>query len=229
MVYLRSNKLGEDMKNFLKKYGIEIKNLDLLETAVTHSSYANENKVESYERLEFLGDAVLQVIVSEYLYKNSQMSEGKMSKERSSYVCEEALCYYVKKAGYNDLIRVGNGLAGHANDTIIADTFESVLAVIYLECGLDTCKEYIEKIVIPEIEKNEVFFKDYKTALQEFVQTDKKSLEYVLVNTKALPNNFSEFTISVIVDGIVLGTGKGHSKKMAEQNAAADALKKCAR
>lgn len=217
------------MENFLKKFDIEINDLDLLETALTHSSYANENKTESYERLEFLGDAVLQVLVSEFLYKNTLDAEGKMSKERSSYVCEEALASYVKKAGYDHLIKVGNGLMGHVNDTIIADTFESVLAVIFLECGLDKCRKFIETIVVPAIVSGEEFFKDYKTALQEFVQTDKKSLEYVLVSTKALSNNTSEFKINVVVDNIVLGTGVGHSKKDAEQKAAKDALNKCAR
>ncbi len=212
--------------NFLEKYGIKIKDENLLLTALTHSSYANENNCESYERLEYLGDAVLQVIISEYLYKNTTLKEGKMSKERASYVCEDALAYYVKKVGYNDLIRVGNGLHGHVNDTIIADTFESVLAVIYLECGLAKCQEYIYAVVIPEIEKEEIFFKDYKTLLQEFVQTDRKSVEYVLtVDNPHIP----EFAVDVKVGDIVLGSGKGRSKKEAEQQAACNALKKCAR
>lgn len=214
------------MMNFLDKYGIKINNQDLLLTALTHSSYANENNCESYERLEFLGDAVLQVLISEYLYNTTDLKEGKMSKERASYVCEDALAYYVKKVGYNDLIRVGNGLHGHVNDTIIADTFESVLAVIYLECGLEKCKDYINDVVIPEIENEEIFFKDYKTLLQEFVQTDRKSVEYVLrVDNPHVP----EFAVDVKVDNIILGSGKGRSKKEAEQNAASDALKKCAR
>ena len=212
--------------NFLEKYGINIKNKKLLLTALTHSSYAHENNCESYERLEFLGDAVLQVIISEYLYKTTKLKEGQMSKERASYVCEDALAYYVKKVGYNDFIRVGNGLQNHVNDTIIADTFESVLAVIFLECGLDACKDYINKVVIPEIEKEEIFFKDYKTALQELVQTSRKSLEYVLTVDKP---HIPLFAVEVTVDNIVLGSGQGRSKKEAEQKAAADALKKCAR
>ena len=213
---------------FLDKYGIKIKNTDLLLTALTHSSYANENNCESYERLEFLGDAVLQVIMSEYFYKNSDLKEGQMSKERAKYVCEEALAFYVKKVGYDNLIRVGHGLIDDVNDTIIADTFESVLAVIYLECGIDTCKKYIEKLVIPYIKENKDFFSDYKTKLQELVQTDRKSLEYVLIKEEGEAHK-KEFTINVVVDDIVLGTGKGHSKKEAEQNAACEALKKSAR
>ena len=214
--------------NFLDKYGIKIKKQDLLLTALTHSSYAYENHCEDYERLEFLGDAVLQVIMSEYLYKNTSLKEGQMSKERSSYVCEEALAYYVKKIGYDKYIRVGHGLLGHINDTIIADTFEAVLAVIYLECGIDTCKSYIDKVVIPYVKNTDGFFKDYKTKLQEFVQTDRKSLEYVLVEAIGEAHNMT-FKVNVVVDGIILGSGSGHSKKEAEQKAAKAALSKCAR
>lgn len=214
--------------DFLNKYGIEIKNQDLLLTALTHSSYAYENHCEDYERLEFLGDAVLQLCMSEYLYKNTSLKEGQMSKERASFVCEEALACYVKKVGYDKYIRVGHGLIGHINDTIIADTFEAVLAVIYLDCGLDVCKKYIKEVVIPYVENDEVFFKDYKTTLQEYVQTDKKSLEYILIESSGEAHNMT-FKVNVVVDGIILGTGEGRSKKEAEQNAAAAALKKCAR
>lgn len=214
--------------DFLQKYGINIKNTKLLETALTHSSYSNEHNVEDYERLEFLGDAVLQVIMSEYLYKNTTLKEGAMSKERSSFVCEEALATYVKKVGYDKYIKVGKGLINNVNDTIIADTFEAVLAVIYLDCGLNTCKEYINEVVIPFVESNEGFFKDYKTLLQELVQTDKKSLEYVLVDSSGEAHD-KVFKVNVVVDNIVLGTGIGKSKKEAEQKAAKEAINKCAR
>lgn len=214
--------------DFLEKYNIHINNQELLLTALTHSSYAYENNCENYERLEFLGDAVLQVIMSEYLYKNKNLKEGQMSKERAKFVCEEALAFYVKKIGYDKYIRVGNGLIGHINDTIIADTFEAVLAVIYLEHGIDVCKEYIDKVVIPYVESDEHFFDDYKTLLQELVQTDRKSVEYQLASSTGEAHNMT-FTVNVVVDGIVLGTGVGHSKKEAEQNAAKEALKKCAR
>ncbi|MBE6155686.1 MAG: ribonuclease III [Firmicutes bacterium] len=214
--------------DFLSKYGIKIKNQNLLLTALTHSSYAYENHCEDYERLEFLGDAVLQVIMSEYFYKNTTLKEGQMSKERSSFVCEEALACYVKQVGYDKYIRVGHGLVGHINDTIIADTFEAVLAVIYLECGLEVCQKYIYEIVIPYVENHEGFFSDYKTSLQELVQTDKKSLEYILVESTGEAHNM-QFKVNVVVDGIVLGSGIGKSKKEAEQKAAAAAIRKCAR
>ena len=214
--------------NFLEKYNIKINNKNLLQTALTHSSYANENNTESYERLEYLGDAVLQVIISQYLYKNTQLNEGEMSKERAKYVCEEALCQYVKDVGYDKLISVGNGLVNNINDNIIADTFEAVLAVIYLECGLEECQRYINKVVIPYIESSHDFFIDYKTKLQEMIQTDKKSLEYVLVDSFGEAHNMT-FKVNVVVDGIVLGTGIAHSKKAAEQKAAQDALNKGAK
>lgn len=214
--------------DFLSEYGIHIKNQELLLTALTHSSFAYENHCEDYERLEFLGDAVLQVIMSEYLYKNTDLKEGYMSKERAAYVCEEALATYVKKVGYDKYIRVGHGLLGKVNDTIIADTFEAVLAVIYLECGLDVCKKYIYKVVIPYVEREEEFFNDYKTKLQEFVQTDRKSVEYELFEQSGEAHDMT-FKVHVKVDGITLGTGEGKSKKEAEQKAAEEALKKCAR
>lgn len=214
--------------DFLSKYGIQINNTELLLTALTHSSYGYENHCENYERLEFLGDAVLQVIMSEYFYKHSDLKEGYMSKERAKYVCEEALAYYVKKVGYDKYIRVGHGLLGKVNDTIIADTFEAVLAVIYLESGLNTCKKYIERVVIPEVEKETEFFSDYKTKLQEFVQTDQKSVEYNLLSETGEAHDMT-FEVNVVVDGIVMGVGKGKSKKEAEQNAAKMALSKCAR
>ena len=215
--------------DFLTKYGIKINNKDLLLTALTHSSYAYENNCEDYERLEFLGDAVLQLLISEYLYLNDKgLKEGQMSKKRSSYVCEEALACYVKDVGYDKYIRVGNGLANHINDTIIADTFESVLAVIYLECGIDYTRKYVNEVVIPYIKKNHGFLDDYKTKLQEMVQTDKKSLEYVLVKSYGEAHNMT-FEVNVVVDGIILGKGKGHSKKDAEQKAAKEAINKSAR
>ena len=214
--------------DFLTKYGIIINDEDLLLTALTHSSYANENNCESYERLEFLGDAVLQVIMSEYFYLNSNLKEGQMSKERAKFVCEEALAFYVKKVGYDSLIRVGHGLINNINDTIIADTFESVLAVIYLKSGIDSCKKYVNEIIIPYVKENKDFFSDYKTKLQELVQTDRKSLEYILIKEEGEAHN-KEFTVNVVVDDIILGTGKAHSKKEAEQNAACEALRKSAR
>ena len=210
---------------FLNNLGIEIKNKELLNIALTHSSYSNEFGGENYERLEFLGDSVLQLIMSEYFFKNGEFTEGEMSKIRASYVCENALYEYSKKINLIPNIKVGHGLDHMINETIIADVFEAVLAVIYLDKGLDVAKEYIYKVVIPYVIEKRVFYNDYKSHLQEMVQTEKKSLEYVLVSESG-PAHDKRFKVSVLVDNIVFGTGIGKSKKEAEQNAAKDAIKK---
>ena len=211
---------------FLKEYNI--KNKRLLDIALTHTSYANEHRCESYERLEYLGDAVLELLVSDYLYKNTKYKEGEMSKFRSNFVCESALALYGRSINLNNDIKVGKGLINYINDTIVADVFEAIIAVIYIDSGLDTCKKFFNNVILPHIENQEKLFNDYKTILQELVQTDKKSLEYVLVDSYGEAHNMT-FKVNVIVGGIVLGTGTGHSKKEAEQNAAKEAIKKCAR
>lgn len=214
--------------NFLEKYGIKIINGKLLDIALTHSSYSNEHDCENYERLEFLGDAVLQVIVSDYLYNKTDLPEGIMSKTRASYVCEKALAEYAKKIGYIPFIKVGHGQLGNVNDTIVADIFEAILGAIYLDQGFAAAKKYINEVVIPYIESGEQFFDDYKTVLQEMVQTDKKSIEYRLVKEDG-PAHDKTFEVDVIIDDIIYGHGVGKSKKEAEQNAAYDAFSKCAK
>jgi len=211
--------------DFLEKYGIKINNIELLEVALTHSSYSNEHNVENYERLEFLGDAVLQLITSEYFYLNTYLTEGEMSKIRASYVCEQALAEYSKSIGIDKYIRVGHGQQKDLNDTIIADCFESVLGAIYLDQGFEVAKKYVNSVVMPYIENKHMFFGDYKSLLQELVQTDKKSLEYVLINESG-PAHDKRFMVEVRIDNIVYGVGSGRSKKEAEQNAAYDAYKK---
>lgn len=212
--------------NFLEKYGIKIENKDLLLMALTHSSYSNEHGAENYERLEFLGDAVLQLVTSEYFYKTLNNSgEGELSKVRASFVCEEALAQYSKDIGIDKWIRVGNGQLKDINDTIIADCFESVLGAIYLDKGFQIAKDYVLKILIPYVEEHHIFLGDYKSRLQEMVQTDKKSLDYRLVSESG-PSHDKTFVFEVIINGIVYGRGTGKSKKIAEQNAARDALQK---
>ncbi len=210
---------------FLNDLGIEIENIELLTIALTHSSYSNEMGGENYERLEFLGDSVLQLIMSEYFYKNHDLSEGDMSKTRASYVCENALYEYSKKINLIPYVRVGHGLDHTENETIIADVFEAVLAVIYLDKGFEVARDYIYKVIIPFVKEKRVFLSDYKSHLQEMVQTSKKSLEYVLIEETG-PAHDKRFKVNVLVDNIVFGTGIGKSKKEAEQNAAKDAIKK---
>lgn len=211
--------------DFLKKFDIEIKNEELFLEALTHSSYSNEHDCVNYERLEFLGDAVLEAITSEYFYLNTNDKEGVMSKTRASYVCENALAFYSKKIGIDKLIRVGNGQLSNINDTIIADCFESVLGAIFLDNGFEVAKKYIYKTVIPYIEEGIDFLRDYKSELQEMVQTDKKSLSYEVVSETGLAHD-KTFEVEVSIDGIVYGRGIGKSKKEAEQNAALDAINK---
>lgn len=213
--------------DFLKKMNIQITNQKLLETAFIHSSYSNEHHCENYERLEFLGDAVLELIISEYFYKETNYKEGDMSKIRASFVCERALATYAKELDIIKYIKVGNGQQNNINDTIIADIFEAVLGVIYLDQGFDIAKKYIDQIIIPYIKEHKNFLGDYKSALQEMVQTDKKSLEYILVNESG-PAHDKRFEVEVKIDGMTYGSGIGKSKKEAEQNAAKNAIDKSA-
>ena len=212
------------MKNIFKKYGVVIKNTKLLGTALTHSSYANEHGGESYERLEYLGDAVLEIVCSDYLYSKTNKPEGEMSRLRSLYVCENALYEYSKEINLKDYIYLGNSVV-EANKTIIADVFEACMAVIYLESGLSTVKKIFNNLIVPYIEREEDFLMDYKSLLQESVQTVRKSVEYKLISEEG-PAHDKTFTVEVIIDNLVYGVGKGSSKKEAEQAAAKEAYLK---
>lgn len=218
-----------DIMDFIKKFGIVPINISLYKTAFTHTSYANEEKTTSYERLEFLGDAVLELIMSEYLYNNTDYEEGKMTKLRSHYVCETALYEYAIYLKLNDHILLGKGESqngGKYRKAIVADIFEAFIGAIYLDQGLFSVKKFIYDYIIPLIENKKLdFFNDYKSVLQEVVQTDKKSLDYVLVNESG-PAHEKTFTIEVKIDNVIYGRGTAHSKKEAEQKAAKDALMK---
>lgn len=212
---------GENMKDIFKKYGIVINNEELLLNALTHSSYSNEHESVCYERLEYLGDATLEIVCSDYLYRNTNESEGEMSRLRRLYVCENALYEYSKELDYVKYIRVGNGM-GEANKTIIADVFEALIAVVYLEHGLDCVKKIFNELIVPYIKRRDDFLMDYKSLLQESVQTVKKSVTYNLVEESG-PAHHKVFKSQVIIDGLVYGEGSGFTKKEAEQNAAKDA------
>lgn len=220
------------MEELFKKINITPKDLNLYKTAFSHSSYANEHKAKKdYERLEFLGDAVLDLVVADYLYKNHDETEGEMTKVRASYVCENALYEYSLNLGLNNYIKVGHGeeLSGGAyKKAIVADIFESLMGAIYLDLGYSTVRRVILNIVVPYITNpNIVFFSDYKSALQEAVQTTRKSLYYELIEESGPPHD-KTFKMQVRVDGIIYGEGLGSSKKEAEQLAAKDALEKLA-
>lgn len=197
--------------------------------AFTHTSYANEHGLKSYERLEYLGDAVLELVMSEYLFKNTEFEEGKMTKLRAHYVCEAALYEYSIRLHLNDYILLGHGeeqSGGRNRKAIVADIFEAFIGAMFLDQGLEFVKKFIYENIIPLIEKKEVdFFSDYKSILQELVQTDRRSLEYKIVGEEG-PAHDKLFTVEVTIDNIVYGRGTAHSKKEAEQEAAKDALKK---
>lgn len=211
------------------KYNIIPNDMNLFLTAFTHSSYCNENKgVESYERLEFLGDKVIDFVVSEYLYKSEHIEEGEMTKIRAAHVCEDALYEYSINCDFSKYLRLGKGeehTGGRNKKTILADVFEAFIGALYLDQGIEITREFIYGTVIESIKRKEEIFSDYKSALQEFVQTNKKSIEYVVINESG-PSHNKKFEVNVIVENIVYGTGLGKTKKEAEQNAAKDALNK---
>ena len=208
----------------LEKYGIKLDKNGLINVAFTHTSYANEHNTISYERLEFLGDAVLELLCSDYLYEHTHYQEGEMSRMRSLYVCENALYEYSKKIRLKDYIRLGNSVKT-PNKTIIADVFEAMMGVLYLEKGYSECKKLFFDLIVPYIESNVDFLKDYKTIFQEQMQTEQKTINYV-VTSESGPSHKKIFEVDVVVDGIVYGHGIGGSKKEAEQNAAKEALSK---
>ena len=160
--------------NFLAPFGINIKDKKLLETALTHSSFANEEKVKDYERLEFLGDAVLQIIISEYFYLNTDLSEGEMTKLRASYVCEAALAEYSKKIELIPFIRLGCGQKKDISDTIVADIFESVIGAVYLSNGIKDAKKLVDRIVIPFIKDNHQFLGTIRQFFKKLCKQQKK-------------------------------------------------------
>lgn len=204
-------------------------NVNLYYEAFTHTSYSNENpSFTNYERLEFLGDAILEFIVSEYLYKERHLPEGMMTRMRARYVCEEALATYAKDLKFESDIKLGSGESQGPNDTIMADVFEAFIAAMYLDMGLEFTKTTVLKIVTKYINKNVDFLHDYKSTLQELVQTDKKSVVYEIISESG-PAHDKTFVCQVKVDGIVLGSGRGSSKKQAEQEAAREALTKQAK
>ena len=213
----------------LEKLNVKPNDISLYEKAFTHTSYANEHDTESYERLEFLGDAVLELLMSDYLYNKLKVSEGEMTKLRAHYVCENALYEYSKCLELGQYLKLGKGeleIGGKNNKAINSDIFESFLGALYLDQGIEIARKYFNDFIIPIIESDKMnFFADYKSALQEYVQTDKKSLEYRLINEEGPAHN-KTFTSEVVIDNIVYGTGTAHSKKEAEQMAAKNALEK---
>lgn len=218
------------MEELFIKLNIKPKDISLYKTAFSHSSYINEHKAKNdYERLEFLGDAVLDLVVADYLYNNHKDSEGEMTKVRASYVCENANYCYAEGLNLEDYILVGNGEGKDGlKKAIVADIFEALMGAIYLDLGYATVRKVILDIILPYINNPDItFFSDYKSSLQEMVQTEQKSLEYNLIKEEG-PAHAKQFTTEVVIDGIVYGRGVASSKKESEQVAAKEALDKLA-
>lgn len=211
-----------------EKLGLNFKDKSILIEALTHSSYGNEHQCTFNERLEFLGDAVLELSMSKYLItKYPRMPEGDMTKRRAQAVREEALNIYASYLELPQYLYLGRGeeqSGGRKRKAVIADAFEALLGAVFKQFGFETAYETFSKIVIPYIDEV-TSIKDFKTILQEEVQADKRSLSYRIINEEG-PAHDKVFTAEVLMDGIIMGQGIGKTKKDAEQEAAKIALKK---
>lgn len=218
------------MKEFQKKIGYTFKDESLLEHALTHSSFANEkhNEFLSNERLEFLGDSVLSIVTSEYLYNHfDKMPEGELSKLRAALVCEQSLFDFAKHIDLGDYLILGKGelnSGGSTRPSIVSDAFEAVIAAIYLDGGMEPAKKHILRFIIPAIKQHKTVFHDYKTALQEIVQKNKEEQVVYVLTGESGPDHDKRFEVEVHLNSNVIGKGIGKSKKQAEQEAAKEAL-----
>ena len=217
-----------NVEKFQEVIGYKFKNINLLNIALTHSSYANEHNLECNERMEFLGDAVLELAMSKFLISKYKMNEGDMTKRRAQAVREEALDIYASHLGLPDFLYLGKGeelTGGRQRKAVIADAFEAVLGAVFKEFGFDIAYEVFSKIVIPYVDEV-VVIKDFKTILQEEVQADKRSLSYRIIDETG-PAHDKRFTAEVLMDdSVIMGRGTGKTKKDAEQEAAKEALRK---
>ena len=219
------------IKDLETAIGYRFKNITLLQNALTHSSYANErwhNSLMSNERLEFLGDSVLGMVVAEYLYKTfPDRPEGELTRMRADMVCETTLAAVAGRIDLGRHLMLGNGEeqgGGRTRDSILADAVESVIAASFLDGGMEAARNFIEKFILVEVPVKKMHNADYKTALQELVQQKKnQTLSYALVGESG-PDHDKRFEVEVSLNGRVIGTGSGSSKKRAEQMAAQSAL-----
>ena len=223
-----------DIIKWLNDRGIQVEDEDLIRQAFVHSSYANEyHCVHDNERLEFMGDAVLQLWSSEAIYP-LDLSEGRMTSLRQQLVCEKALASYAREMDLPRFLKLGRGeekTGGRNRDAIIADMFEAMLGAFYLDQGYDAVTNILDEVITPRLAHPETSesFHDYKTRLQEYVQADsRRTVHYELVSETG-PSNAPVFVMNAVVDGLIMGTGEAGSKKQAEQNAAKDALDKMAK
>lgn len=213
-----------------EKIGYCYKKKELLQQALTHSSFANEqkiNKSKDYERLEFLGDAVLELVSSEFLFHtNPDMSEGKLTRLRASMVCEPSLAFCARDLELHDYIRLGKGeemTGGRHRDSIISDVMEAVIGSLYLDGGFQTAHDFIHRFILSDLE-DKILFYDAKTVLQEMIQeTPQGSLNYRLIKEEG-PDHDKSFMVEAYINGKPVSQGVGRTKKAAEQQAAYEAI-----
>ena len=221
------------IKDLETAIGYRFRNISLLQNALTHSSYANErwhNSLLSNERLEFLGDSVLGMLVAEYLYRNfPDRPEGELTRMRADMVCEKTLAAAANRIGLGTHLLLGHGEeqgGGRQRESILADAMESVIAACFLDGGLEAALKIVQKFILVEVPVTKLHNADYKTALQELVQQKKnQALSYVLVGQSG-PDHDKEFRVEVSLNDQVIGKGVGSSKKRAEQMAAKCAIEK---
>ena len=219
----------KDLNELEKKIGYVFRDKALFKQALTHSSYANEHRHEGLkdnERLEFLGDAVLEIISSEYLFHNyPDMAEGEMTKLRASIVCEPTLALCARAIKLDTFIRLGKGeelTGGRSRDSIVSDACEAVIGAIYLDGGFANAKEFVNKFILNDLDNKKLFF-DSKTILQEVIQGLGKEVDYEFIGEEG-PEHNKQFVVAAVVDGLFNIKGTGHTKKSASQNAAYAAL-----
>ncbi|WP_461810062.1 ribonuclease III [Faecalimonas sp.] len=222
--------MKQKFKELERKIGYEFQQLNLLEQAMCHSSYANEKhmeKSECNERLEFLGDAILELVSSEFLFfENPKMPEGELTRTRASIVCEPSLAFCARELDLGSYLLLGKGeetTGGRFRDSLTSDALEALIGAIYLDGGFASAKEFIHRFILNDLEHKKLFF-DSKTILQEIVQGDfNESIKYTLLKEEG-PDHNKSFFISVSIGNEVYGNGKGRTKKAAEQEAAYQAI-----
>ena len=219
------------IKDLEKAIGYQFQNISLLQNALTHSSYANErwhNSLMSNERLEFLGDSILGMVVAEYLYRTfPNRPEGELTRMRADMVCEKTLAAVAGRIELGRHLMLGNGEeqgGGRTRDSILADAVESVIAASFLDGGMKAARQFIERFILVEVPVKKLHNTDYKTALQELVQQKKNQVLSYRLTGESGPDHDKRFEVEVALNGKVVGTGSGSSKKRAEQMAARCAL-----
>ena len=220
------------IKDLEEAIGYRFHNISLLQNALTHSSFANErwhNSLLSNERLEFLGDSILGMLVAEYLYRNfPDRPEGELTRMREDMVCEKTLASVAARIHLGDHLMLGHGEeqgGGRSRDSILADAVESVIAACFLDGGIEAAQKFIRTFILVEVPVSQMHNTDYKTKLQELVQQKKNQVLSYTLTGESGPDHDKHFTVAVSLNGGIVGQGEGRSKKRAEQEAARAAIR----